>query len=45
MARNKSWGTKNRDYHTSSAAKRRKMKRAHERKTRQAAKKALKEAY
>jgi hypothetical protein len=40
MARIK-WGPKKCDGHVNKAAKRRRMKRAHETKTRQAAKKAL----
>ncbi len=43
MARNKSWGTKNMDGHVHKATKRRRMKRAHEKKTRQAARRALRE--
>lgn len=42
MARIK-WGTKKRDGHVNNAAKRKRMKRAHERKTRQAAKKSLRQ--
>jgi len=39
--RNKKWGSKNMDGHVHDAAKRRRMKRAHEKKTRQAAKRAV----
>jgi len=41
--RNKNWGAKSRDGHVRVAAKRRKMKRAHERKTRQDGRKAVRE--
>jgi hypothetical protein len=37
------WGAKKRDGHVNNAAKRRRMKRAHESKTRQAAKKRLRQ--
>jgi len=39
--RNKKWGSKNMDGHVHDAAKRRRMKRTHEKKTRQAAKRAV----
>lgn len=39
--RNKRWGSKNMDGHVKYARKRRRMKRAHEKRTRQAAKKEL----
>ena len=41
MSRNKSWGSKNMDGHVKYARKRKRMKRAHEKKTRQAGRKAL----
>ena len=39
--KNKSWGSKNMDGHVKYARKRKRMKRAHEKKTRQQAKREL----